>query len=128
MTRRFSDRYDNKARAALGKNSLGRAPYGYAWGDGGVLVKDENARVVAEIFSLDGDCFSPSDIADMLNSVGWVGPGRKSWSHTAVRRILNKRAFYEGRGNVVKDGIYLTEKPAHLPILDCEPEAKTLRK
>ncbi len=81
--------------------TAGRVPYGYIRSENGILIVEQQARVVRLIFSDHRQKDSLRTIAERLNQAHIPGPRGGIWHHTSVREILRNQESYEGgyRGN-----------------------------
>jgi site-specific DNA recombinase len=96
-------RRGRRARAAEGKWAVGVAPFGYVVGaDGRLVVDEERAAVVRDVFAMILDGKPLAHVAQELNRRGVVPPGRfvngrgAEWRPVAIRRMLENET-YSGR-------------------------------
>ena len=100
-----------KAKAQRGERLGGRAPYGYLVNGTSIVIDDETASIVQQIFSLCVEGFGPSQIARQLEETqiltpkatemlrGGRDPGAEAakfpyhWSGQSVAQILGNRAY-----------------------------------
>lgn len=96
-----------RTKAKSGGKACGTAPFGYSWNDKAeIVVDEEQAQTVKEIYSLYLKGLSLQAIADDLNSRGIVTDRGNTWVKQSVSVIL-KNDFYIGiitHGSVKKDG------------------------
>jgi len=90
-----------KTKAKQGGYAGGNAPIGYTAerGDKALTVDEEKAESVRRVFEL-RDAFPYATllkIANILNAEGHTTKEGKQFRTTQVRRILDRRAIYEGR-------------------------------
>lgn len=104
-----------KQKAKMGGYAGGRAPYGYRVEHGSLVIDEEEAKVVREIFRrLDiGDTLQ--QVIDFLNRTGVsTRSGDSPWSRSTIQNIKNNRKTYEGYYRY-SDGEWV--KAIHQPIL-----------
>lgn len=98
-----------KTKARQGVKACGVAPYGYRWNDKAEIVIDnDKANIVKEIYSLYNKGMSLQGIADKLNNDGITTDRGKQFSKQAISVIL-KNDFYTGvvtHGSIKKDGTH----------------------
>ena len=89
-----------RQKAARGGYSGGGAPTGYRAHRGGkaLEVDPEAARLVLRTFALRdaAPAAALQDLADTLNAEGFAGPKGGKIFAMQVKRLLDRRAFYEG--------------------------------
>ena len=103
-----------KMKAIAGGYAGGRPAYGYKV-DNGALVLDENeAFVVREIFAQYDDGISQYQVAKNLNNRGFRTRKGQLWSNNNLRFIIKNRKFYQG---YVKYGSDEWVKGVHQPII-----------
>ena len=98
-----------KTKARAGVKACGVAPYGYRWNDKAeVVIDDDKANIVKEIYSLYNKGMSLQGIADKLNNSGITTDRGKQFSKQAISVIL-KNDFYCGiitHGSIKKEGTH----------------------
>jgi len=83
-------------KAEIGDGNMGSPdPYGYTHRDGKLIVKEDEAENVREMFRLKVSGNGPSAIADWLNRSSVPSKTGKTWSRQAVSHIL-KNPLYAG--------------------------------
>ena len=101
-----------KTKARQGGYAGGKAPIGYKAerGDKALTLDEEKASTVKRVFELRDakPDASLKKIADILNSEGYTTKEGKPFHAMQVKRILDRKAFYEGRYNY--SGIEATGK------------------
>lgn len=106
------------ARACQGGYAGGKAPIGYKAerGDKALALDEEKAAIVRRVFELRDTRPNSSlqKLAELLNSEGFTTKEGKPFYPMQVKRILDRRAFYEGHYRY--SGIEATGK--HQSILD----------
>lgn len=107
--------HGRKIKACAGGYAGGRAPYGYGVKDGQLVIVENEAQLVKEIFSLYDDNVSQTEIANYFNSKGWKTRQGHNWSQPLIVPILRKRKFYQGYYKYGKDATWV--KGVHTPIL-----------
>lgn len=85
-----------KVKAAAGGYSGGRAPMGYKVQDGNLVINEEEAEVVREIFRLRDSGHVLLDIISILNDGGYKTRNGGKFALSTVQGILNNRKTYEG--------------------------------
>lgn len=95
-----------RTKAKGGDKSCGNAPIGYKWEKAKIIIDEDRALIVKEMFSLALKGLSSQKIADEINSKGYVTPRGNKFSKQAVHLILTND-FYTGiitHGTVKKEG------------------------
>lgn len=95
-----------RTKAKSGSKPCGVAPMGYKWEKGKILIDEEKAAIVKEIFNLALNNNSLQKIADKINSQGYRTDRGKEFSKQAISVIL-KNNFYTGivsHGNIEVTG------------------------
>ena len=83
-------------KAEIGDGNMGSPdPYGYTHRDGKLIVREDEAENVREMFRLKASGNGPSAIADWLNRSSIPSKTGKTWSRQAVSHIL-KNPLYAG--------------------------------
>ena len=75
---------------------IGKAPYGYEKSPSHknkLIIKRDEAVVVKKIYSLYGEGYGYSYIANFLNKEGCPSPGGGAWNATTIRRIICSRVY-----------------------------------
>lgn len=108
-----------KIKAAAGGYSGGRAPFGYKIENGQLIVNEEEAEVVREIFSM-RDTMPMIRIAEVLNDNGMKTRTGGHFYASSIKAILENEQTYRGmyrygRGKDKKDVPWV--KGVHDPIL-----------
>mgnify|MGYP003375718734 FL=1 len=128
-------RLSYQKRMEYGKYVTTKAPYGYAYADGKLTPKPEEASVVQTIFHLFLEGKGQQQIADLLNQSGVIPRESSKWGRTTIEHILsNERyigdALVQKRFNtetlphkqVINRGqlpqYYITD--SHPPLISCE--------
>lgn len=101
-----------KTKARGGAKACGAAPYGYKWDNTQIVIDDDKAIIVKEIYSLYNNGLSLQQIADSLNDRGITTDRGKRFSKQAISVIL-KNNFYTG---VVTHGT-IKQQGTHEPII-----------
>lgn len=104
-----------KVKASKGGYSGGRAPMGYKVMNGGLVINEEEARVVRRVFELRDSGMVLLDIVDKLNEEGYQTRAGKKFLISTVQSIVNNRKTYEGYYHYGKDGAWV--KGQHEAIL-----------
>lgn len=76
-----------------GKVMLGIAPYGYEINNGTLIVKAEEANVVATIYDLLNKGKSANEVSEMLNNEGILTKRGREWTSVTVRRIAKSELY-----------------------------------
>lgn len=88
-------------KAKTGSYSGGGVPYGYVAQRGSKIIQIEPKRAegVCRIFELNNMCpwLTLQEIADTLNEEGYTTAQNKAFHSMQIKRILDRRAFYEGQ-------------------------------
>jgi DNA invertase Pin-like site-specific DNA recombinase len=85
-----------KVKAAAGGYSGGQAPMGYKVQDGNLVINEEEAEVVREIFRLRDSGHVLLDIMSILNESGYKTRRGGKFALSTVQSIVNNRKTYEG--------------------------------
>lgn len=85
-----------KQKAKRGGYSGGQAPYGYRVSDKSLVVNEDEAPIVKDIFTYKMSGCSSQEISDRLNNRGVPTRKGRPWTRDTVRSILSNRATYEG--------------------------------
>lgn len=104
-----------KIKASCGGYSGGRPPYGYETIDGKLVVKENEAEIVKEIFKMYDDKVSQLAIANYLNEQNIPTKTGKTWTQPHIYYIVNNRNFYMGYIKYGKDANWV--KGVHTPLL-----------
>lgn len=109
-----------KQKAAAGGYSGGKAPYGYKIENGGLVINDDEAIAVREIFAMK-DSMSMIRIADWLNDNGYRTRSGGRFYASNIKSIIENEQTYRGmyrygRGKDKKDVPWV--RGVHEPILD----------
>ena len=83
---------EQKARKGEGIMGSGH-PYGYDIHDGGLIVNEEEAKVVRAIYRLRTEGQSLQRIADHLNSIGVRSKKGLDWKRQSISRILRNPLY-----------------------------------
>src|ERR1017187_6182117 len=81
------------AKAKSGKVPGGRAPYGYRIVNGNLVIQDDEAVVVKQIYNWAAAGVSQRDIARRLNERGVKPYMAKDWGKTSVGRIIGHEVY-----------------------------------
>jgi DNA invertase Pin-like site-specific DNA recombinase len=96
-----------RTKAKSGGKACGVAPYGYKWNDKAeIIVDDEQAKIVKDIYSMYLKGSSLQQIATNLNDKSILTERKNVWSKQAISVIL-KNDFYTGlvtHGSTKKQG------------------------
>lgn len=84
-----------KTKAKAGEKGCGNAPIGYKWANAKIIIDEEKAPIVKEIFSLALKGLSTQRIADKMNIKGYRSDRDNEFSKQAIFLIL-KNDFYVG--------------------------------
>ena len=108
-----------KIKSAAGGYSGGRAPYGYSIRNGQLVINEEEAAVVREIFSRKGE-MPMIRIAEWLNENGYKSRSGGCFYASHVKAIIENEPTYRGmyrygRGKDKKEVPWV--KGVHEPIL-----------
>lgn len=98
-------------------------PFGYSKekrGRGYVLVPNDNAKYVIEIFNRYNNGAQPIDICRYLNAIGVKTSGGKLFNPQALRRILTNKAYLGYICYNVRNYDRDVYKGLHTPIIDIE--------
>ncbi|WP_412547077.1 recombinase family protein [Peribacillus simplex] len=108
-------------KATLGERNGGKAPYGYTLKDGNLIIKEDEARYVRDIFRLYNSGKGMRSIVMYLNQLG-VNKDLRS-----IGRIL-ENPVYSGKlrwANKSKMDVVLSNVLTHQPIIDTDLFEKT---
>lgn len=97
-----------KTKARAGTKACGVAPFGYKWEDANIVIDEDKAKIVKEIYSLYNNGSSLQKIADTLNDRGVTTDRGKAFSKQSISVIL-KNDFYTGtitHGTIKKQGTH----------------------
>lgn len=101
-------------KAAKGGYAGGKAPMGYKVEDGSLVINEEEAAAVREIFRLRKEGMTLRDIADSMRGHYKTRSGKDiAWS--TVRQVLDNEKTYRGWYRYGKDGEWV--RGQHEPIL-----------
>jgi DNA invertase Pin-like site-specific DNA recombinase len=120
---------------------VGKAPYGYEKSlseKNKLIVKKDEAMVVRKIYSLYGEGYGYSYIADFLNKEGYLSPSRGLWNPATVRRIIcssvyagdtvqgvsEKVSFKSKKTRRLPEDKWIITKNTHEPIIEREEYEK----
>ncbi len=90
-------------------------PYGYRYSNGQLLIDENEAQTVENIFRLAANLCSLGQIVDGLNGSGTPTKNGGEWQRTTVHGILTNKIYL---GQLVWDGI--VQDAPHLKIIDAE--------
>ena len=107
-----------KVKASRGGYSGGRTPYGYVVDKniGGMVIDEEQAKIVRFIFDMKKKGFTFQRIVDELNSCGYKTKSGGKWPISSVQVILGNEQTYRGMYKYGKDGDWV--KGQHEAILE----------
>lgn len=107
-----------KVKASRGGYSGGRTPYGYVVDKniGGMVIDEEQAKIVRLIFDMKKKGFTFQRIVDELNSCGYKTKSGGKWPISSVQVILGNEQTYHGMYKYGKDGEWV--KGQHEAILE----------
>lgn len=106
-----------KVKASRGGYSGGRTPYGYEVDKNikGMVINEEQAKVVRLIFEMKSNGATFQRIVDELNTNGYTNKSGGKWAISSVQVILGNEQTYRGMYKYGKDGNWV--KGVHEPIL-----------
>lgn len=106
-----------KVKASRGGYSGGRTPYGYVVDKNirGMVIDEEQAKVVRYIFDMKQNGFTFQRIVDALNKEGYTNKSGGKWAISSVQVILGNEQTYRGMYKYGKDGEWVQGE--HEPIL-----------
>lgn len=89
------------AKARQGGYAGGRAPMGYTATRGGkaLIIEDEKANIVREVFALRAKGMTMQRISDEFNALGMETHQGKKWHSVQVKRVLDRASLYKGQYN-----------------------------
>lgn len=87
-----------KVKASRGGYSGGRTPYGYVVDKNirGMVINEEQAKVVRLIFEMKKNGFTFQRIVDELNKQGYTNKSGGKWAISSVQVILGNEQTYRG--------------------------------
>jgi DNA invertase Pin-like site-specific DNA recombinase len=87
-----------KVKASRGGYSGGRTPYGYVVDKNirGMVINEEQAKVVRLIFEMKNNGFTFQRIVDELNKQGYTNKSGGKWAISSVQVILGNEQTYRG--------------------------------
>lgn len=104
-----------KIKAIVGGYAGGRCPFGYKAVNGQLVVNEDEAKIVKEIFAMYNDNVSQNAIARELNNRGCLTKKGKPFTQVKVMFILRNKKLYEGFVKYGKDSDWV--KGVHTPII-----------
>lgn len=106
-----------KVKASRGGYSGGRTPYGYVVDKNvrGMVINEEQAKVVRMIFDMKSKGYTFQHIMDELNAQGYTNRSGGKWSISSIQVILDNERTYRGEYRYGKGGEWV--KGMHDPIL-----------
>lgn len=106
-----------KVKASRGGYSGGRTPYGYKVDKNirGMVIDEEQAKVVRLIFEMKGNGYTFQRIVDELNRLGYTNKSGGKWAISSVQVILGNEQTYRGMYKYGKDSEWV--EGIHEPIL-----------
>lgn len=107
--------HGRKIKAVAGGYAGGRCPFGYSAVNGQLVVNEEEAQIVKEIFAMYNDGVSQNGIAKELNRLGCLTKKGKPFTQVKVMFILRNKKLYEGYVRYGKDNDWI--KGVHTPII-----------
>ena len=109
-----------KVKASRGGYSGGRTPYGYVVDKNikGMVINEEQAKVVRFIFELKGKGSTYQQIVDELNRLGYTNKSGGKWSISSVQVILGNEQTYRGMYKYGENSEWV--KGVHEPILQAK--------
>lgn len=109
-----------KIKASRGGYSGGRTPYGYVVDKNvrGMVINEEQAKVVRLIFKMKSEGYTFQRIVDELNGQGFTNRSGGKWSISSIQVILENERTYRGEYRYGKGSEWV--KGAHEPILPLE--------
>lgn len=111
-----------KVKASRGGYSGGRTPYGYTVDKNirGMVINEEQAKVVRLIFDMKEKGYTYQHIVDELNSKGYTNKSGGKWSISSVQVILGNEQTYRGMYKYGKEMNWV--KGVHEPILKVQSQ------
>lgn len=106
-----------KVKASRGGYSGGRTPYGYVVDKNirGMVINEEQAKVVRLIFEMKHNGFTFQRIVDELNKQGYTNKSGGKWAISSVQVILGNEPTYKGMYKYGANSEWV--KGVHEPIL-----------
>ena len=104
-----------KIKAVVGGYAGGRCPFGYKSVNGQLVVNDEEAEIVKEIFAMYNDNVSQNGIAKELNNRGCLTKKGKAFTQVKVMFILRNKKLYQGFIKYGKNSDWV--QGVHTPII-----------
>ncbi|MEL6672594.1 MAG: recombinase family protein [Bacteroidota bacterium] len=80
-------------RAKLGKSTGGQAPFGYKWENNQLVINEDEANIVRQMFELYLEYKRKRTVATMLNERGYRTRKGKLFGYTSIVRLLTNSAF-----------------------------------
>lgn len=102
-------------KASRGGYAGGRTPYGYNPVDGRLVINQDEAKVVRQIFEMKDSGVTYKTICDSLNKAGKTNRSGTKFSISTVQTIWENRKTYQGYYKYGKDSEWV--KGQHEPIL-----------
>lgn len=94
ITYRTSGGREQKAKA--GGYAGGKVPYGYNALNGKLVINEEEAMIVRQIFAMNGDGYSYRAIIQVLKDSGCVTRKGKDFAVSTIQSILGNENLYRG--------------------------------
>lgn len=85
-----------KQKASKGGYSGGKVPYGYTSANHSLVINEEEAMVVRDVYKYHEYGYNMQEIADTLNSKGYVTRSEGKFTRSQVRNILANKKTYLG--------------------------------
>ena len=106
-----------KVKASRGGYSGGRTPYGYKVDKNirGMVIDEDQAKVVRLIFEMKGNGYTFQRIVDELNRLGYTNKSGGKWAISSVQVILGNEQTYRGMYKYGANSEWVNG--AHEPIL-----------
>lgn len=106
-----------KAKASRGGYSGGKTPFGYVADKNtrGMVINEEQAKVVRLIFDMKNNGYTYQRIMDELNEQGYTNRSGGKWSISSIQVILGNERTYRGEYRYGKGGEWV--KGMHEAIL-----------
>lgn len=108
-----------RAKAKSGGKSCGIAPIGYKWSGQEIIIDEENAQIVREMFDVFEKTHNLSAVQRHCNKHGYKTSRGNDFSVASIKKII-ENDFYAGTvrfGGIVSNG-------THTPLVDAKRFAK----
>lgn len=91
-------------KAKTGGYAGGKVPYGYSAVNGKLVINEEEATVVRQIYSMSEQGYSYRSIIQALKAAGCVTRAGKDFAISTIQSILGNENLYRGMYKYGKDG------------------------